>query len=128
MQNTSLSFLQILSIAALVAASACSGELRRPESAVAEAVPGGFVVPDGWSFPPGQVVPTYGAEGMVSTTDRVASEMGVEGLSRGGQRGRRGSGDPLRARGGQPGGGQHWRRRLHGRPYGRPADGRARFP
>jgi gamma-glutamyltranspeptidase / glutathione hydrolase len=84
MQNTSLSFLQILSIAALVAANACSGELRRPESAVTEAVPGGFVVPDGWSFPPGQVVPTYGAEGMVSTTDRVASEMGVEVLRRGG--------------------------------------------
>jgi gamma-glutamyltranspeptidase / glutathione hydrolase len=84
MQNTSLSFLQILSIAALVAASACSGELRRPEGAVTETVPGGFVAPDGWSFPPGHVVPTYGAEGMVSTTDRVASEMGVEVLRRGG--------------------------------------------
>jgi gamma-glutamyltranspeptidase / glutathione hydrolase len=84
MQNTSLSFLHILSIAALVAATACSGELSRPESAVTEAVPGGFVAPDGWSFPPGHVVPTYGAEGMVSTTDGVASEMGVEVLRRGG--------------------------------------------
>ena len=83
MQATSWSFLQILSTAALVAASACSGELR-PESAVTPVVPGGFVAPDGWSFPPGQVVPTYGAEGMVSTTDRVASEIGVEVLRSGG--------------------------------------------
>ena len=77
-------FFQILSTTALVAATACSGELRRTLSAGTETVSGGFVAPGGWGFPGGHVVATYGADGMVSTTDRVASEMGVEELRRGG--------------------------------------------
>ena len=77
-------FFQILSTTALMAATACSGELRRTLSAGTETVSGGFVAPGGWGFPGGHVVATYGADGMVSTTDRVASEMGVEELRRGG--------------------------------------------
>jgi gamma-glutamyltranspeptidase / glutathione hydrolase len=42
------------------------------------------VLPDGWAFPVDRVPVTYGRNGMVSTTDRVASEVGVEVLRRGG--------------------------------------------
>ncbi len=35
-------------------------------------------------LPPRSVVPTYATDGMVSTTDRVASEIGAEILRRGG--------------------------------------------
>ena len=83
-------FFQIISTAALVAAIACSREPRRTPSIGTEIAPGdaggrgGFVAPDRWAFPGRHVVATYGADGMVSTTDRVASEMGVEELRRGG--------------------------------------------
>ena len=39
---------------------------------------------DGWAFPADRVEASSGAEGMVSTTDRVASEIGAEVLRRGG--------------------------------------------
>ncbi len=42
------------------------------------------VVADGWAFPGDRVPVTYGRSGMVSSTDRVASEVGVEVLRRGG--------------------------------------------
>ena len=38
----------------------------------------------GWAFPSGRVSATYGARGMVSTTDRIASEVGAEVIRRGG--------------------------------------------
>jgi gamma-glutamyltranspeptidase / glutathione hydrolase len=41
-------------------------------------------VPDRWAFPLDRMVVTVGKNGMVSTTDRVASEVGVEVLRRGG--------------------------------------------
>src|SRR5512134_2645462 len=84
MRSIRVSFLQIHLTAALVAVMACSEDLRRQQSAVAEAAPEGFVAPDGWAFPSGHVVSTYGMNGMVSSTDRVASEIGVEVLRRGG--------------------------------------------
>lgn len=40
--------------------------------------------PEGWEFPESRVAPTFGARGMVSSTDRVATEVGVETLRRGG--------------------------------------------
>ena len=43
-----------------------------------------FNAPPGWAFPSGTIVPTYATGGMVATTDRVASEVGVEILRRGG--------------------------------------------
>jgi gamma-glutamyltranspeptidase/glutathione hydrolase len=55
----------------LVATIACSSALR-------------FVAPDGWAFAGNRVVTTYGADGIIATTDRVASETGVEVLRRGG--------------------------------------------
>lgn len=55
----------------LIATTACSSALR-------------FVAPDGWAFAGNRVVTTYGADGIISTTDRVASETGVEVLRRGG--------------------------------------------
>ena len=38
----------------------------------------------GWAFPTSRVPATYGAKGMVSTTDRIASEIGAEVIRRGG--------------------------------------------
>ena len=49
-----------------------------------QSAPREFVAPEGWAFPAARVAAAYGAEGMVATTDRVASEIGVEVLRRGG--------------------------------------------
>ena len=68
-------------LAAAVSIPACG---RAPESAPVHSAPGSFSAPDGWGFPAGHVAAAYGAEGMVSTTDRVASEVGAEVLRRGG--------------------------------------------
>lgn len=40
--------------------------------------------PDQWAFSKGDVASTRGVAGMVSTTDRIASEIGAEVLRRGG--------------------------------------------
>jgi gamma-glutamyltranspeptidase/glutathione hydrolase len=40
--------------------------------------------PTSWAMSPASIVPSYGAGGMVSTTDQVASEIGAEILRRGG--------------------------------------------
>src|SRR5687768_8531583 len=61
---------------ALIAAGACSGNLHRPDA--------GQGAPAGWAFPATSMSATYGTDGMVSTTDRVASEVGAEVLRRGG--------------------------------------------
>jgi hypothetical protein len=37
-----------------------------------------------WAFPSSRISVTYGDKGMVSTTDRVASEIGAEVIRRGG--------------------------------------------
>ena len=66
----------------LLAGAACSVEA--PERALAEPAPDAFAVPGDWAFPVGRVVATYGTGGMVSSTDRVASEIGVEVIRRGG--------------------------------------------
>ena len=60
---------------ALAAALACS--VDRPPAA-------DRAFGDGWAFPASRVEASYGADGMVSTTDRVASEIGAEVLRRGG--------------------------------------------
>jgi gamma-glutamyltranspeptidase/glutathione hydrolase len=65
----------ILVSTALATALACS--VDRPPAA--DRVSG-----DGWAFPADRVEASYGTEGMVSTTDRVASEIGAEVLRRGG--------------------------------------------
>lgn len=43
-----------------------------------------FGIGSGWAFPSNRVAATDGTKGMVSSTDRVASEVGVEILRRGG--------------------------------------------
>jgi gamma-glutamyltranspeptidase / glutathione hydrolase len=62
----------------------CSAEQGGSSTATIDTIPPGFVAPAEWEFPPGSVLPTFGNDGMVSTTDRVASEVGVEILRRGG--------------------------------------------
>ena len=80
LRGTKPPVLAMLSIAVLVAVASCSGQQR----AATDTTPAGFVAPTGWAFPAGHSVPTYGVDGMVSTTDRVASEIGAEVLRRGG--------------------------------------------
>jgi gamma-glutamyltranspeptidase/glutathione hydrolase len=48
------------------------------------AAPSGVRFPEGWAFPVGSITPVTATGGMVSTTDRVASEVGAEVLRRGG--------------------------------------------
>ncbi|HEV2145957.1 MAG TPA: gamma-glutamyltransferase, partial [Longimicrobiaceae bacterium] len=55
-----------------------------PARAADAAAPAGIRFPPGWAFPVGSVTPVRATGGMVSTTDRVASEVGVEILRRGG--------------------------------------------
>jgi gamma-glutamyltranspeptidase/glutathione hydrolase len=63
--------------------TACSGQLRQqPASSPTNQRHAG--APDTWAFASGRVSPTYGTEGMVSTTDPAASKLGVEILRRGG--------------------------------------------
>ena len=69
---------------ALLASSACSGNLRLPGSPIPVEGRGTFDAPASWAYPAADVIPTLGAAGMVSTTDRVASEVGAEIIRRGG--------------------------------------------
>jgi gamma-glutamyltranspeptidase / glutathione hydrolase len=67
---------------ALVTTS-CAAEVRN--SPVADTLSiGAANLPSEWGIPAGSVVPTYATDGMISTTDRVASEIGAEILRRGG--------------------------------------------
>jgi gamma-glutamyltranspeptidase/glutathione hydrolase len=68
MRTINLSLLAVIAFVAMVA----SATAQRP------------VVADGWAFPTDRVPVTYGRGGMVSSTDRIASEVGVEVLRRGG--------------------------------------------
>jgi gamma-glutamyltranspeptidase/glutathione hydrolase len=61
-----------ISFSAILAFAAWIGEARQQTAA------------DPWAFPVDRTPVTYGRSGMVSTTDRVASETGVEVLRRGG--------------------------------------------
>lgn len=67
-------------------ASACSPQLQSPPSSVTldSIHRGAQAIPDAWGIPAGSVAPTFATTGLVSTTDRVASEAGAEILRRGG--------------------------------------------
>jgi gamma-glutamyltranspeptidase / glutathione hydrolase len=70
--------------AVLMLTAACAGERTSPSAASAQSAASAFPTTLEWAFPPGSVSPTFGTGGMVSTTDRVASEIGIEILRRGG--------------------------------------------
>ncbi|HEX2188286.1 MAG TPA: gamma-glutamyltransferase, partial [Longimicrobiaceae bacterium] len=55
-----------------------------PARAAAAAPSSALRFPEGWAFPAGSITPVTARGGMVSTTDRVASEVGAEVLRRGG--------------------------------------------
>jgi gamma-glutamyltranspeptidase len=67
----------------LAVSTACGSEHSVPQAPQATAA-AGFVAPAAWAFPPGRAVAVYGSDGIVATTDHVASEIGVEVLRRGG--------------------------------------------
>ncbi|MDP9349007.1 MAG: gamma-glutamyltransferase [Gemmatimonadota bacterium] len=70
-------------LAASLLFSGCAPETPPPSTAAPRAERGtGF--PEGWAFPAGSISPVRATGGMVSTTDRVASEIGAEILRRGG--------------------------------------------
>ena len=71
-----------LVVAALLAAG-CAPEAP-PAVPAARAAESGLRFPAGWAFPAGSISPVTARGGMVSTTDRVASEVGAEVLRRGG--------------------------------------------
>lgn len=70
-------------LAAALLLSGCAREVPPPTTAVPRAERGGLF-PEGWAFPAGSLSPVLATGGMVSTTDRVASEIGAEVLRRGG--------------------------------------------
>jgi gamma-glutamyltranspeptidase/glutathione hydrolase len=69
----------VLSLVLALLAAACTTQER-----VARGNPDTRLFPATWDMPPAVVAPTYAADGLVSTTDRVASEVGAEVLRRGG--------------------------------------------
>lgn len=77
---------------ALVAftAAACSPRVQEPPVQLIPAPPATpaqtnlFAAEQEWAFPAGSVVPSTSRDGMVTSTDRVASEIGAEILRRGG--------------------------------------------
>ena len=77
------SAMNVRSVLTLVAFAVCVGYAQGQGTGDASPHLAG-TVPGGWAFPPERVVVARGGSGMVSTTDRVASEVGAEVLRRGG--------------------------------------------
>jgi gamma-glutamyltranspeptidase / glutathione hydrolase len=90
MGQRSTPFRALLPLALAFLTAACAPQARAPAAAppagtagqVAPAPRAGLL--EAWGIPATSVVPTHGAGGMLSTTDRVATEVGVEILRRGG--------------------------------------------
>ncbi|HEX5726046.1 MAG TPA: gamma-glutamyltransferase [Longimicrobiaceae bacterium] len=68
--------------ATALAAGGCSPDSARAAWTGSRDTTAAF--PPRWEFQPGSVAPVYARQGMVVTTDRVASEVGAEVLRRGG--------------------------------------------
>jgi len=75
-------FSAFLSSLALIVTAACSDMSGGPLGMSDPKAK--FVAPSHWAFPSERIVTTYADSGMLSTTDRVASEVGAEILRRGG--------------------------------------------
>jgi gamma-glutamyltranspeptidase/glutathione hydrolase len=73
-------------LAVVFLAGAAPAVLPGPGTALAGRAPADTAVrfPEGWRWPAGSLAPTVAANGMVVSTDRVASEVGAEILRRGG--------------------------------------------
>jgi gamma-glutamyltranspeptidase/glutathione hydrolase len=71
-----------LSLFALIVIASCSGMSGGSQGGADAAT--AVVTPSEWAFRPERVIATYADGGMLSTTDRVASEVGAEVLRRGG--------------------------------------------
>jgi gamma-glutamyltranspeptidase/glutathione hydrolase len=76
--------MRVVLVSALVALAACGVDPRTVTNTGTTAASGELLTPEGWAFPGHRTVPVLGREGMVSTTDRVASEVGAEVLRQGG--------------------------------------------
>ena len=75
------SAMNLRSAVTLIAFAVCVGHAQEQRDATPRLAD---TATDSWAFPPERVVVTRGGSGMVSTTDRVASEVGAEVLRRGG--------------------------------------------
>lgn len=73
-----------LALAAPLALGACAPETRPASAAPSAAAARAPEFPPGWQFPAHSLVAVHARDGMVATTDRVASEIGAEILRRGG--------------------------------------------
>jgi gamma-glutamyltranspeptidase / glutathione hydrolase len=73
----------LLNLGTGLAGTACSAQARSAPDAT-PANREAFTAPPEWRFPPGSILPVLGSGGMVSSTDRVATEIGVEMIRRGG--------------------------------------------
>ncbi|CAN5800785.1 gamma-glutamyltransferase [soil metagenome] len=78
-----LTSLRLVTLFVSLLATSCAAEVRN--APIGDTLPGlGVSLPSEWAIPIQTVVPTYATDGMISTTDRVASEIGAEILRRGG--------------------------------------------
>src|SRR5690606_33959683 len=93
MQQHGFHRIRPLALLAAILLSACGGQVQEPvtqappaPTAAAPAPAAGSTLrtPAGWAFPKGSLPTVHATGGMVSTTDRIASEIGVEVLRRGG--------------------------------------------
>lgn len=74
----------VLAAGAAIAVAACGVDRRSDAHGAGPAASSAFRAPDAWAFPADRVVAASARDGMVATTDRVASEIGAEVLRQGG--------------------------------------------
>src|SRR5262245_9939961 len=83
MNMTRIGRLRILSLAVSACVAVACNSASSGKTAAGTQSPGQGVG-TGWAFPGSRITAVYGAKGMVSTTDRIASEIGAEVIRRGG--------------------------------------------
>ena len=72
----------LLAIVSCTAIAACNTASSKPAAVAQQPIEQRTGA--GWAFPSSRIAATYGAKGMVSSTDRIASEIGADVIRRGG--------------------------------------------
>ncbi|MGY6276957.1 gamma-glutamyltransferase [Methylomonas sp. MgM2] len=73
----------LLLIVSIIGLAACADHSRQSED-ISQPASGGFFGLHQWELQQGRSAGVYGSGGMISTTDRIAAEVGIEMLRRGG--------------------------------------------